>query len=181
MVLPIVRIVDCLAANEVVTVTITAAGTDYVEDEIVTVTGGAGSGATIKVLTVDTGGEILTAEVLAAGTGYEPADALTQASTTGVGVNAEFEVDTLISRSDIIELDKAGPFSVSIFVASGAISVDVVAVPDLTDDSIEIPLVAGSDTLTAETAGKTVTIASPVNRVRMKNTDTGAAKLMVVC
>jgi len=72
------------------TIVLNAAGTGYVADEVVTITGG-GADATLKVLTVGGSGEIATFELTAAGTGYTTADAA--ASTASLsGADATFDI-----------------------------------------------------------------------------------------
>jgi hypothetical protein len=90
------------ALYSVATATKTASGSSYVANEIITLTGGGGTGAKIKVLTVSTGA-ISTFEINAAGSGYAVGDALTQASTTGSGTGATFTVATVSELFDKIE------------------------------------------------------------------------------
>jgi len=84
----------------VVTTTMTNDGTSaYVANEVITLTGGAGTGAKIRVLTVDGPGNILTYSIEAAGINYVGTNALTQASTTATGVGAAFTVDTVAAAA----------------------------------------------------------------------------------
>jgi hypothetical protein len=110
-----VKTIDSVSAmtvsNAITAATKTASGSGYVANEVITLTGGSGTGATIKVLTVSAGA-IATFSVLAGGTGYAVGDALTQASTTGSGTGATFTVATVkIYVSEKIELSNpAGVF-----------------------------------------------------------------------
>lgn len=78
--------------RSVASVVITAAGTGYSEDDIVSLVGGTYSQtASLVVASVDTGGEVLTVEVSGAGRYFEiPANAVT--STGGDGTGATFTV-----------------------------------------------------------------------------------------
>jgi hypothetical protein len=177
MVAPIQKELPCLAANEITAATNTNDGASYAANEIITLTGGTGTGAKVKVLTVS-GGNILTYEINEAGTGYTAGDALTQASTTGSGTGATFEVTDLVSYSDVIELDRAGPFMVS-FLANGAGTMSAAA-EARPDDSTAVPLsdVTGTE-ISGITSDSCKTVCSPCNRVRAKNTGDAALVFVV--
>lgn len=66
--------------GEVKTVTVGASGTGYSVDDVLTIIQTGGSGATVKVLTVDTGGEVLTVSLLTGGKMYSSESGLV---TTG--------------------------------------------------------------------------------------------------
>jgi hypothetical protein len=171
-VLPIIKQTSVLAANELVTVAITAAGTDYEADDVITLTGGAGSGGTVKVLTVDTGGEILTAEILAPGSGYEEEDALTQASTTGDGTGATFEVSGLVSYSEIIEFERFnGGISITYIDAAAAYDCTAYAVNEAGEKLA--PVHSGT------IANSMTVIESPLDRIKIQNTGAGPCAVIV--
>jgi hypothetical protein len=89
--------------NEITVLTNVDNGANYAANEIITLTGGTGTGAKAKVLTVDGGGNILTYEINDAGEGYTAADALTQASTTGSGTGATFTATTVAEIFNTLE------------------------------------------------------------------------------
>lgn len=80
--------------KELLTATATNAGADYAEGDLITMAGGSGSGAIIRVLTV-TAGAVDTFEIAEAGEGYAATDSLTQDSTTGIGTGFAVDVDTV--------------------------------------------------------------------------------------
>ena len=77
-------------------------GASYAANEVITLTGGTGTGATVRVLTVS-GGNIATFELVNRGSGYTAADALTQASSTGSGTGATFTVTTVAEIFNTLE------------------------------------------------------------------------------
>jgi len=88
----------------VVAVTVSTAGTGYSAGSTYPVTGVTGTGGTMKILTVDTGGEILTAEVSSVGSGYDtPVVDLTGAGD-GLGVVA-LTANAITGNSEVQTLD----------------------------------------------------------------------------
>ena len=71
-----------------VAVTVSTAGTGYVEGATYPVAGVSGDGGVMTILTVDTGGEILTAEVSNVGIGYDTPTVDLTGDGDGLGVVA---------------------------------------------------------------------------------------------
>jgi hypothetical protein len=65
------------------------AGTGYLVDEIITLSGGGGTGATAKVASVGGAGQILTCEVLTAGSAYTTSPSASIQSVSGTGCTLE--------------------------------------------------------------------------------------------
>lgn len=68
-----------------------AAGTGYTAGDILTVTGGGGSGATLEVLTVGGGGDVATFEVVTHGKDYTVGSGITTSGGTGAGATLQID------------------------------------------------------------------------------------------
>jgi hypothetical protein len=87
----------------VVSVSVTAAGTDYEANDVLTLVGGTGTAATITVNSVDIGGEILTFTVTTAGDYSALADLTDLAVTGGSGNDdATFTITALKINSIVV-------------------------------------------------------------------------------
>jgi len=85
-------------------VTVTTAGTGYVEGATYPVAGVSGSGGVMTILTVDTGGEILTAEVTNQSVGYDtPTVDLTGDGDGLAEVAVSASVITALDQSTVLD------------------------------------------------------------------------------
>lgn len=100
-----------LEAVDTIVPTAGSAGTNYLADEVITITGGGGSGATAKIATVGGSGEVLTCTVLTGGSGYTttPSGAITTASGSGcsltIALETESPVNMTLAAANLIAID----------------------------------------------------------------------------
>ncbi len=85
----------------IVTATLNAAGTGYHADDILTVTGGGGTGATFKVSTVDGSGHVTAIQQLTGGSGYSSGTGYATSVIPSGGTGATIDVTTVSAGSTI--------------------------------------------------------------------------------
>ena len=129
-------------------VTINDGGLNYVADEALTISGGGGTGGSIKVGTVDGNGTILTVVVVDPGTGYDTYDLVSGGSGTGADLVLVTDPvsDGSLEATFTLDVGKHYHHTISI---QGATS-GTVAITGLTKNGVETAITDGSIDLSTD-------------------------------
>jgi hypothetical protein len=129
------RLLGSVTPSRIGAWTINAAGSGYSLNDVITVVQAGGSGATLIVTEVDTGGEVLGAVMLTRGTGYAVATALATTVVPNVGTGFKVNIVSLSPATKLYGL-------LHVFAKSGTPTLDVVIESDVSAAFLTINRIA---------------------------------------